>query len=36
MTERALLYDWCLRGGDYALADHSAKILPLFLNSLKK
>lgn len=36
MTERALLYDWCLRGGDYALCDYSAKILPLFLNSLKK
>ena len=36
MTERALLYDWCLRGGDYALADTGAKIFPLFLNSLKK
>lgn len=36
MTERALLYDWCLRGGDYALAEYGTKILPLFLNSLKK
>ena len=36
MTERALLYDWCLRGGDYALAEQGAKILPLFLKSLQK
>ena len=36
MTERALLYDWCLRGGDYSLSDYSAKILPLFFASLKK
>ncbi len=36
MTERALLYDWCLRNGDYSLSDYSAKVLPLFFASLKK
>ena len=36
MTERALLYDWCLRNGDYSLSDYSAKVLPLFFTSLKK
>ena len=36
MLERALLYDWCLRGGDYALAEYAAKILPICLQQLKK
>ena len=36
MLERALLYDWCLRGGDYALAEYAAKILPVCLQQLKK
>jgi len=36
MTERALLYDWCLRGGDYSLPAYAEKTLPLFLQSLKK
>lgn len=36
MLERALLYDWCLRGGDYALAEYAAKTLPLCLQQLKK
>lgn len=35
MTERALLYDWCLRGGDFGLAAYSEKVLPLFLASLR-
>ena len=36
MTERAMLYEWCLRGGDYALSDYAARTLPLLLSSLKK
>ena len=36
MTERGLLYDWCLRGGDYSLCAYGEKILPLFLKTLKK
>jgi len=36
MTERGLLYDWCLRGGDYSLASYAEKTLPLLLQWLKK
>ena len=35
-VERALLYDWCLRGGDSSLADSAAKAMPLFLDPLRK
>ena len=31
--ERALMYDWCLCGGEYSLRDYSAKVLPGFLSS---
>ena len=30
---RALMYDWCLCGGEYSLRDYSAKVLPGFLSS---
>jgi len=33
LCERALMYDWCLCGGEYSLRDYSAKILPGFLSS---
>lgn len=36
MTERGLLYDWCLRGGDYSLVDWGAKTLPLLVRSFEK
>ena len=36
MMERGLLYDWCLRGGDYSLTAYAEKALPLLLQSLKK
>lgn len=36
MTERGLLYDWCLRGGDYSLSAYGEKILPLLLATIKK
>ena len=36
MTERGLLYDWCLRGGDYSLSAYAQMTLPLFLQALKK
>jgi AcrR family transcriptional regulator len=35
MAERAMLYEWCLRGGDYALTDYAARMLPLMLTPLK-
>ncbi len=33
MCERALMYDWCLSGGDYSLRRYAAKNLPNFLSS---
>lgn len=29
--ERGVLYDWCICGGNYALAAYTARMLPLFL-----
>ncbi len=29
--ERGVLYDWCICGGNYALATYTARMLPLFL-----
>ena len=29
--ERGLMYDWCISGGNYALAQYSAQLLPQFL-----
>lgn len=33
LCERALMYDWCLCGGEYSLRDYAAKTLPGFLSS---
>ena len=35
MAERALLYDWCLCGGDYSLQDYAGSVMPMFLAGLK-
>ena len=35
LWERALLYDWCLTGGDYSLLAYTDRMTPLFLNSLR-
>lgn len=35
MCERALLYEWCLRKGEYSLSEDAARKLPLMLRSLK-
>ncbi len=32
LCERALLYDWCLCGGEYGLRDYAGKVLPNFLS----
>ena len=32
--ERAMMYDWCICGGNYSLCQYSAKMLPLFLDGL--
>ena len=36
MAERAVLYDWCLRDGDFSLPAYGARVLPMLLGSLKK
>ena len=35
MWERALMYDWCLSGGDYSLVAYSDSVTPMFLESYK-
>ncbi|MBP0962948.1 MAG: TetR/AcrR family transcriptional regulator [Oscillospiraceae bacterium] len=32
LCERALMYDWCLSGGDYSLRRYALKTLPSFLS----
>jgi AcrR family transcriptional regulator len=36
LQERALLYDWCICGGNYSLSQYSAQQLPWVLSFLKK
>ncbi|MBQ3264657.1 MAG: TetR/AcrR family transcriptional regulator [Ruminococcus sp.] len=36
IAERALLYDWCLHGGEYSLTEYSATVMPLFLSGLRE
>lgn len=36
LQERALLYDWCICGGNYSLSQFSARLLPQFLGYFKK
>lgn len=33
LCERALLYDWCLCGGEYSLRQYSCRVMPGFLSS---
>ncbi|MBE6931935.1 MAG: TetR/AcrR family transcriptional regulator [Ruminococcaceae bacterium] len=35
LWERALMYDWCLSGGEYSLVAYSDKVTPLFLESYR-
>lgn len=36
MCERALIYDWCLRGGEYSLASYGREMMPFLLERIKK
>lgn len=36
LCERALLYDWCLCGGEYSLKKYSMGVLPSFLSGFPK
>lgn len=33
--ERAVMYDWCLCGGNYSLCQYSSKMLPLFFMGMR-
>lgn len=35
MSERALIYDWCLSGGDYSLSSYAKTIMPTFLSGIR-
>ncbi len=35
LMERALMYDWCLCGGDYNLSSYSAEVMGMFLNNFR-
>ena len=34
LSERALMYDWCLCGGEYSLKVYAAQVLPAFLSAM--
>ncbi len=34
--ERALIYDWCLCSGDYSLIENSSKLMPFFMEKIRK
>lgn len=36
MFERALMYDWCLSGGEYALSKYADEMVPIFLVGFRK
>ena len=35
MCERALIYDWCLSGGEYSLCGYSKMTMPMFLSEIR-
>ena len=35
LSERALMYDWCLRGGEFSLRQYAAQVMPVFLNGFR-
>ncbi len=35
IAERALLYDWCLHGGEYSLTEYAGTVMPLFLSGIR-
>ncbi|MBE6963472.1 MAG: TetR/AcrR family transcriptional regulator [Ruminococcaceae bacterium] len=35
LWERALMYDWCLSGGEYSLVSYSDTVTPMFLESYR-
>ena len=36
LCERALIYDWCISGGEYSLRAYGRQMMPRFLSTLHK
>ncbi len=36
MCERALMYDWCICGGEYSLSNYAKSVLPMLFNDMMK
>ena len=34
MSERALIYDWCLCNGEYSLSSYAKTTMPMFLSGI--
>ena len=35
VSERSLIYDWCLCNGEYSLVSYSKKVMPMFLSGIR-
>ena len=35
MSERALIYDWCLCNGEYSLCAYAKSVMPVFLSAIR-
>ncbi len=35
ISERALIYDWCLSGGEYSLRSYAKRVMPMFLSEIR-
>lgn len=36
LTERGIMYDWCICNGDYSLKSYAASVMPMFLEPFRK
>ena len=36
LYERAILYDWCICNGEYALREYSKRMMPIFMSEFRK
>lgn len=36
MCERGLMYDWCIRNGEYSLKKYAKEVMPMLLSGLKQ
>ena len=36
LCERAILYDWCICNGEYALREYSKRMMPIFMSYFRK